>query len=305
MNHLYTCGFEHDIFVYDPYIEKEAIYKLKGHKSSINSIALISKNNELISIDISGIIKIWDITNFFNFQTININDAALLKANNVNEREELYNKIYKKKISANLHIQTFPDLSKFLIYGKKFILFEKGNCVNPELCDDYKIIGCFYNPKTNNIVTISHKKVQFWNILNGKLIKIFRDLMTEEKISKEENSQRFENANNININYDITAYAYDIHYKKIFLGDSTGRIKSFSLESGDLIKQFESHKEEITDIIYSFKFDYLITCSTDLIIKFHKDNETLNESNKPIREYELVYEKLKNQIESKINKIIV
>ena len=305
MNHLYTCGFEHDIFVYDPYIEKEAIYKLKGHKSSINSIALISKNNELISIDISGIIKIWDITNFFNFQTININDAALLKANNVNEREELYNKIYKKKISANLHIQTFPDLSKFLIYGKKFILFEKGNCVNPELCDDYKIIGCFYNPKTNNIVTISHKKVQFWNILNGKLIKIFRDLMTEEKISKEENTQRFENANNININYDITAYAYDIHYKKIFLGDSTGRIKSFSLESGDLIKQFESHKEEITDIIYSFKFDYLITCSTDLIIKFHKDNETLNESNKPIREYELVYEKLKNQIESKINKIIV
>ena len=58
-------------------------------------------------------------------------------------------------------------------------------------------------------------------------------------------------------------------------------------------------------MIYTFKYDYLITCSTDLIIKFHKDNELLNESNKPIREYELIYEKLKNQIESKINKIIV
>ena len=305
MNHLYTCGFEHDIFVYDPYIENEALYKLKGHKSSINSIALIKKNNELISLDISGIIKIWDITNFFNFQTININDSELLKANNINEREELYNKLYKKKISANLHIQTFPDLSKFLIYGKKFILFEKGNCVNPDLCDDYKIIGCFYNPKTNNIVTISLKKVQFWNILNGKLIKIFRDLMTEKKITKEENSQRFENVSNININYDITSYTYDIHYKKLFLGDSTGRIKSFYLESGDFIKQFESHKSEITDIIYSFKYDYLITCSTDLVVKFHKDNELLNESNKPIREYELIYEKLKKQIESKINKIIL
>ena len=121
-NHIYSCGFDHDIYVYDPYISNEAIYKLIGHKSSVNSIALNNNNNELISIDISGIIKIWDINNFFNFQTININDAALLKANNLYEREELVNKIYKKKISANLHIQTFPDLSKFLIYGKKFLL---------------------------------------------------------------------------------------------------------------------------------------------------------------------------------------
>ena len=136
---------------------------MKGHKSSINSIALIKENNELISIDISGVIKIWDITNFYNFQTININDKALLKANNIGEREEIIDKIYKKKISANLHIKTFPDLSKFIIYGKKFLLFEKGNSVNPELCDDYKIIGCFYNPKTNNIITISLKKIQFWN----------------------------------------------------------------------------------------------------------------------------------------------
>ena len=154
LNHIYSCGFDHDIYVYNPYIDHEAIYKLKGHKCSVNSIALNELNNELISIDISGIIKIWDITNFFNFQTINTNDASLMKSNNVNEREELYNKIYKKKISANLHIQTFPDLSKFLIYGKKFLLFEKGNSNNPELCDDYTIIGCFYNPKKYNIVTI-------------------------------------------------------------------------------------------------------------------------------------------------------
>ena len=41
MNHIYSCGFEHDIFVYDPFIDKKAIFKLKGHKSSINSIAFI------------------------------------------------------------------------------------------------------------------------------------------------------------------------------------------------------------------------------------------------------------------------
>ena len=305
MNHLYTCGFDHDILIYDPYIGNEAIYKLKGHKSSINSISLIPENNELISIDILGIIKIWDITNFFNFQTININDKALLKANNINEKEEIYNKIYKKKISANLHIQTFPDLSKFLIYGKKFLLFEKGNSLNPYLCDDFKIIGCFYNPKTNNIITISLKKIQFWNIFNGKLIKIFRDLMSKEKLYLEDNTHHFENINNNDINYDITSFAHDINYKKLYLGDSTGRIKSFYLETGELIKQFESHRTEITDIIYSFKYDYLITCSTDLIIKFHNDNEQLNEKNNSIREFELIYEKKKIQLESRIKKIFL
>ena len=304
-NHIYTCGFEHDIFIYDPYIDNEAIYKLKGHKSSVNSIQLIPENNELISIDILGIIKIWDITNFFNFQTINTNDKALLKANNIVEKEEIFNKIYKKKISANLHIQTFPDLSKFLIYGKKFLLFEKGNSINPDLCDDFKIIGCFYNPKTNNIITISLKKVQFWNIFNGKLIKIFRDLMSEEKLNLEDNPHRFENVNNNDINYDLTAFGHDINYKKLYLGDSTGRIKSFYLETGDLIKQFEPHQTEITDIIYSFKYDYLITCSTDLIIKFHQDNQQSNDNNKSIREFELIYEKKKIQIESRIKKIFL
>ena len=305
MNHIYTCGFSHDIFVYDPYIDSEAIYRLKGHKSSINSIALIKENNELISIDISGIIKIWDITNYYNFQTINTNDSTLLKVNNINKREEIVNKVYKKKISADIHIQTFPDLSKFLVYGKKFLLFEKGNSFNLSLCDDFKIIGCFYNPKTNNIITISHKKIQFWNILNGKLVKIFRDLMSDIKPNLQDNNQLYENENNISIDYDITSFSYDINYKKLYLGDSFGRIKSFNLETGDFIKQFESHKTEIVDLLYTFKYDYLITCSSDLIIKFHKDKDQIKENNKSIREFELIYEKMKIKIESKVNKIIL
>ena len=303
LNHIYSCGFDHDIYVYNPYIDHEAIYKLKGHKCSVNSIALNDLNNELISIDISGIIKIWDITNFFNFQTINTNDASLMKSNNVNEREELYNKIYKKKISANLHIQTFPDLSKFLIYGKKFLLFEKGNSNNPELCDDYTIIGCFYNPKKYNIVTISHKKIQFWNIFNGKLIKIFTDLFAEEKINSNNDTFDIEKRN-INIDYEITAFSHDIYYKKLYLGNSLGQIKSFYLETGYFIKQYESHKTEITDIILPFKSNFLITCSIDLFIKFQKDSQQEEDkNNKSIREIELISQKNRKQFEEKINKI--
>ena len=60
------------------------------------------------------------------------------------------------------------------------------------------------------------------------------------------------NKNTIKINdYEITCFEYDTNYKRIYLGDSLGRIKSFYLSTGDYIKEFEPHKYEITHIIYS------------------------------------------------------
>jgi hypothetical protein len=296
-NHIYSCGFEHDIFIYDPYIDNEAVYRLKGHKSSVNSIALIQENQELLSIDILGKIKIWDTRNLYNFQSININDSTLLEVNHLRSREELNDRSRKKKISANHHIQPFPDLKKFLIYGEKFLLYEKGNFINALLCDDYMILGSFYNPITNKIITISNKNIKFWNILNGQLVRIYSELMNNENEKENKNTIK-------NNEYEITSFEYDTLYKKIYLGDSLGRIKSFYLSTGDFMKEFQPHKSEITHIIYSNKYDYLITCSNDLKVKFHKDNEAKDNNYKVIREMKLLPDKKKINTENrKINLI--
>ena len=50
--------------------------------------------------------------------------------------------------------------------------------------------------------------------------------MSQEKENLNDNSHQFENENNNNIDYDITSFTHDIHYKKLFLGDSKGRINS-------------------------------------------------------------------------------
>ena len=251
--------------------------------------------NELISVDILGIINIWDTSTLLNFQSININESAINEANHLKIKEEIFNKNYKKKLSSNIYIQTFPDLKKFLIYGKKFLLFEKGNLLNPLLCDDYMIIGCFYNPKLNNIITISNKKVKFWNIFSGKLMKMYSDLMDSDSINQ--------NAKKTSINdYEISGFAYDLEFKKLYLGDSLGRIKSFYLSTGDYIKQFEPHKCEITNIIYSNKYDYLITCSSDLRIKFHKDNEQKDNDYKVIKDTYIIPQKI---LENSYNKIFL
>ena len=67
--------------------------------------------------------------------------------------------------------------------AKDFYYLKKGDLVNPLLSDEYMIIGCFYNPKINNIITISSKKVKFWNIFNGKLMKTYSNLMDSDSIT--------------------------------------------------------------------------------------------------------------------------
>ena len=70
------------------------------------------------------------------------------------------------------------------------------------------IIRCFYNQKTNFIVTISNKHIKFLNIFNIKLVKFYSDLMNNDG----------KNTNTIkNIEYEITCYEYDKLYKKIYL----------------------------------------------------------------------------------------
>ena len=49
---IFTCGFDHDIYIYDPYIDGYSINKLTGHNWSINSIACDEATNEFLSIDI-------------------------------------------------------------------------------------------------------------------------------------------------------------------------------------------------------------------------------------------------------------
>ena len=261
-NYLYTCGFEHDIFIYDPYSNNKAVYKLKGHNGSVNSISLNPNINELVSIDILGIIKVWDTNKLICFQTINVNERILLEKNHVKNEDELFilfSSHKKKNLSSNIYIEALPYVNKLFVYGDKFCLYEKGDTSNPLLTDSCMILGCIYNKYLYNIITFSSKSIKFWNVFTGKLEKVYNDLMV---IS------------------EVTAYALDEEFKKIYLGDSSGKIKSFYLSSGEFLNEYESHKDEISLIFSVKKYEFLITCSKDLCIKFHQ----LNEGNKVLNE---------------------
>ena len=248
-NYLYTCGFDHNIYVYDPYNEESSIYQLKGHNSSVKSISLNLENNELISIDINGNLKIWDTTCFLNFQTLNIYNSLVAQGHSKKQAEQILN---KKKIMSNIHVLSLSNIKKIIVYGDKFLMYEIGKTKNPNLCDDNLILGCIYNNFQNDLITFSDKRVKLWDIFTGKMTKVFEDPMDGA---------------------EITCFTHDKEMKRFYIGDNVGKIKNYNLSTGGFLKSFIPHKADILHLIHSSKYSFLITCSSDLLIRFQDDEE--------------------------------
>ena len=247
-NLIFTCGFDHDIYIYDPYVDGRCVHKLVGHNYSINSIACINSENEFVSIDIYGNIKIWDLINYYNYQTINLNETLnLIKIQN-NQSQ------IKKKISSNQKMIYLSKAKKILTFGEKLMMFGMVRTKLTDLCDTQLVLGCFYKPSKYAFYTVCLKKIKIWNMLNGKLKIVYDDFLT-------------------NPNSEITSFCVDKAIKRIYIGDCFGNIFSLNLNTGKILKIFESHKNEIVSMCHSMKLNILISLSSDSVVKIHKDKD--------------------------------
>ena len=254
-NLIYTCGLEHEIYIYEPYNNDNAKYKLKGHNSSVNSIVINPELNELISMDVLGIIKIWDTNTYINFQTINTNEISFFSQNIINSKKDAHYLTNKKKLSSNNFLLSYNNPKKIIVYGAKSLIFEKGKEKNPNLTDDNQLLCCVYNKLSKDLISISSKRIKIWNIFTGKMRKSYDNLMKDN---------------------DITASCFDSQMKRFYLGDNSGKIKCFNLSTGNFIKDFASHDSEITHIFHSTKNELIISFSADLCMKIQADKELYN-----------------------------
>ena len=236
---IFTCGFTHDIHIYDPYIDDFCVNKLSGHNWSINSIGCNESINEFVSIDIYGNIKIWDLTNYYNYQTLNTNETVSVQNN-------------KKKISSNQKMILLPKLNKIFTYGERVMLFSKETVSLPDLCDSQAVLGCFYRDHKFQIVTVCLKKIKVWNIFNGKILRIYEDVLSNQ-------------------NAEITSFVSDKFMKKLYIGESTGVISCIDINVGKIIVNYEKHNSEIISLKYDNKNYILLSLSFDGEIKIHKE----------------------------------
>jgi len=57
---LFSGGFDHDICVWNPYIDTP-VYKVQAHNAPIVTLQAIDLTLLLISCDSDGMIKVWDM----------------------------------------------------------------------------------------------------------------------------------------------------------------------------------------------------------------------------------------------------
>lgn len=65
---LVSCGFDFEVFVWNPYCE-EYIIKLDGHESPLVGVNCPSNLNSFITCDTKGMVKVWNINNYTCTQT--------------------------------------------------------------------------------------------------------------------------------------------------------------------------------------------------------------------------------------------
>lgn len=148
---LFSAGLERSAYVWNPYVNKW-IYKLSGHIHSLVGIKCIPNTHQLITADISGMFKVWDIRTFNCIQSFNAPVAEL-----------------------NCFTVSYPE-KKIIAGAKKILQYAYEEPKDQNKVDEAIAICCYYNQQYHTFITAHSSCVKMWNAANGKLTRVFRDL---------------------------------------------------------------------------------------------------------------------------------
>ncbi|CAG9329654.1 unnamed protein product [Blepharisma stoltei] len=148
---LFSAGLERSAYVWNPYVNKW-IYKLSGHIHSLVGVKCIPNSHQLITADISGMFKVWDIRTFNCMQSFNAPVAEL-----------------------NCFTVSFPE-KKIIAGSKKVLQYAYEEPKDQNKVDETIAICCYYNPQYHTFITAHSGCVKVWNAATGRLSRVFRDL---------------------------------------------------------------------------------------------------------------------------------
>jgi WD40 repeat protein len=57
---LFSASFDRDILVWNPIVEVQVL-RLKGHHTSLVGLEMIEGASQLVSADMDGIFRVWDV----------------------------------------------------------------------------------------------------------------------------------------------------------------------------------------------------------------------------------------------------
>lgn len=157
---LFSCGFEHEACIWSPFVNS-LVYRLKGHHASLVGIEAIEDTPELITADISGVFKLWDIRNYQCVQTFTAN----LTGSDTKDGSKLSCFFQTTLPARNAH-QKETD-SRIFGASKMLLGFDQARVVHDATTDFSIVHWVGWSGENSLFVTASERNVIVWDALIG------------------------------------------------------------------------------------------------------------------------------------------
>ncbi len=204
---LVSCGFEHDALVWSPFV-KNLVYRLRGHHGALIGVHAVENTPELITADVHGVFKLWDVRKFDCVQTFSANLSGT--ENKDNSRLCCFEYCKLKPRDAR---QKEYD-SRIYCASKQVLSFDQARVVHAATTDKAVIFQIFWVQESCSFITVSERNVIVWDALIG--------------------SKQFVNDNMHH--EEITAACLDSRKRKMVVGDQLGRIFVYNHLNGQEMK---------------------------------------------------------------------
>lgn len=217
---LFSCGFEHDACVWSP-LGKNLVYKLKGHHASLTGVVAVEDTPEIITGDITGVFKLWDIRNFSCVHTF--------KRNDVEAGSSGLTRFFHTKLPPRNSFQKEDD---YRIYAAKnnIYAFDQTRVVHGATTDYSNVFWMEWNRNSCQFITASENNLIVWDALIGSKTFTHSNIITTE----------------------ISAACLDDRKRKVILGDVHGCIGVYNYSNGALMKTVYNEDNPYTVIALEY-----------------------------------------------------
>jgi len=153
---LVSCGFDFEVFVWNPYCE-DYIIKLDGHESPLVGVNCPSNLNSFITCDTKGMVKVWNISNYTCTQTF-----------------------YVPNVIHVTSMRVVPKHRRLICGSRVFKVFEYTKPFVPESSDDNPIQCALFSPVRFEFYIAGERSIKIWNAKTGKPVRVLKNIFDSD-----------------------------------------------------------------------------------------------------------------------------
>ena len=165
---LFSAGFNHDAYVWSPFTPT-VLFKLKGHSCPLVGVQTVPSANQVITADIDGWFRVWDVRTFQCVQSFTTNRKGPIDKGVEKERLGEKNVTTDFVLCRNRPYFLTRDAKSAgtarLVATSQHIAFFEQRPVNVDtgVADDVSVQCALYNATLVSIITAHGSSVKIWN----------------------------------------------------------------------------------------------------------------------------------------------